>query len=248
MIKRLTLLLIVVFAFSACGKSLAKRKEESGTHYRLGVVHLNDKNITDALKELTVAIDIYDEDPTYHNAIGLAYFARGMNKEAIEHLKTAIKLDPKFPESHVNIAAVYSVEKRWDEVISESKIALSDIFYRTPELAYFNMGWAYHNKGDYNAALESFRNAIKNNPDYYQAYYNMGLTLDKLNDMKGSVSAFEKAISLNGAYVEAYYSLGLANIKLKDKAAAEKAFQKVMELQPQGELTNAARDYMNLIK
>lgn len=247
-IKSVALLVLAAFALASCGPSLAKRKEESGIHYKMGVVHLNDKNITDALKELTAAVEIYDKDPSYHNALGLAYFARGMNVDAMKHLKTAVDLDPKFSEAHVNLAAVYSVERRWDDVIAESQEAVKNIFYKTPELAYFNMGWAYYNKADYKIAVESFKKAVQFNPDYAQAHYNLGLTLDKLGDVKGSVESYEKAIKFQANYPDAYYAIGLAYVKLKDKSAAMKAFQKVIELSGQGDLASAAKDYINLIK
>lgn len=246
--KTVALLVLAAFVCASCGPSLAKRKEESGIHYRTGVVHLNDKNLTEALKELTAAVEMYDKDPSYHNALGLAYFARGMNADAIKELKSAVDLDMKFSEAHVNLAAVYSVERRWDDVITESQAALKNIFYKTPELAYFNMGWAYYNKADYKTAFESFKKSVQLNPDYAQAYYHLGLTLDKSGDAKNSVDSFDKAIKIQANYPEAYYALGLAYVKLKDKPAATKAFQKVIELSPQGDLAAPAKDYLNLIK
>src|SRR5574340_177796 len=175
---------LIILGCVSCGPNLQQRKEDAGIHYRLGVIYLNERNYTEALKELTKSIDIYPRDPASHNALGLAYFARGMNNDAITELKKAISLDPKFSEAHVNLSAVYIVERRWDDVITESKAALTNIFYRTPELAYVNMGWALYNKGNYADALDSFKKAVEMNPDYPVAYYDAGLAYEKLKNMQ----------------------------------------------------------------
>src|SRR3989338_2477457 len=166
LISRISLILLAsLLALSSCA-TIEKRKEESSIHYRLGVVHLSEGNLSDALKELTTAVELYPGDPSYHNSLGLAYFARGMNEDAKREMKEAVRLDPKFSEAHVNLSAVYMVERRWDLALEESREAVKNIFYRTPEAAYTNIGWAYHNKGDYQNALESYRKALELNPNY----------------------------------------------------------------------------------
>jgi tetratricopeptide (TPR) repeat protein len=246
--KNIILFIAVVMVLAGCGPSLEQKKEESGIHYRMGVVYLNDGNFTEALKELTVAIEAYPDEPSYHNALGLAYFAKGMNKEAREHMRDAIKLDPKLSEAHVNLAAIYLVEENWDGAISESRLALENIFYRTPELAHFNMGQAYFNKGEYKEALASFSKAVELNPRYALAYYNMGLTLDRMNSPRDSIRAYENAVKASPGYLDAYYGLGLAHIKVKDNSSAMKAFRKVIEIAPESEQARSAKEYMDLLR
>ena len=127
----------------------------------MGVIHLNDRNYADALKELTEAVKIYPDDPSYHNALGLAYFARGMNADAIREMKTSIELDPRFSEAHVNLSAVYMNEREFDKSIASSRDALKNIFYRTPETAYHNVGWAYFYKDDFAASIDAFKKAVE---------------------------------------------------------------------------------------
>lgn len=241
-------LFLALFAFVACGPTMAKRKDESQIHYKMGIVHFNEKNYTESLKELTTAIAKYPEEASYHNAIGLVYFQKGMNTEAIASMKKAIALDPKSSEAHVNLSAIYIVERRWDDVIFESREALKNIFYRTPEYAYFNMGWAHYNKSNYREAVESYRKAVDLNPNYALAYYNMGIALEKMNSTKESVAAYERAIKASPAFIDAHYNLGVALVKQKDKAGALRAFEKVLEISPEGEKAQSARDYINLIK
>lgn len=241
-------ILIALFALSSCGPSLQKKKDEAKVHYELGVVHMNERNMGDALRELSEAVRLNPDDPAYHNTLGLAYFARDMRTEAIREMEKAIALSPKYSEAHVNLSAIYVVERKWDQVIEESGLALSNIFYKTPEFAYFNMGWAYYNKGDYPKALESFKKAVEANPNYSMAYYDMGLTYEKLNKVKDSIDAYRKAVENSPDYADAHFSLGLALVKQKDKAAALKEFEKVIEIAPESDKAKSAREYINLLK
>lgn len=241
-------LVIASFALTSCGPALTKKKDESAIHYRMGIVHFNDRNYTDALQELLVAIDLYPDDPTYHKDLGLTYFAKGMNNEAIKELQKAISLDPKYADARVSLSAVYLVERRYDEAIAECREALKNIFYRTPEFAYFNMGMAHLRKSDYKNSIESFRKAVDLSPNYAMAYYNMGSAFEKIKNTKDAVDSYEKAVKSFPGYLDAQYSLGAACLKVKDKACAMKAFEKVIELAPESDKAISAKDYINLIK
>lgn len=233
---------------SACGPSLTQKKDQSAIHYRLGVVHLNERNLADALKELTKSIEIYPDDPTYHDALGLAYLAKGMHKEALASMDRAISINSDYSEAHVNKAAVYMDLQRWPEAIEESRAALKNIFYRTPEFAWFNMGWSYYNMGDMEKAVDSYSRAVGANPTYAQAWYSMGLAYDKMNRPKDAVASYEKAVAAFPGYLDAYFNMGMALVKAKDKPKAVKAFEKVMEIAPSSEKAQSAREYIGLIK
>lgn len=242
------ILLLVVLGLEACGPSLAERKDESKIHFDVGVVHLNERNIAEALKELITAIEIYPGEPSYHNALGLAYFAKGMNDEAKASIKKALDLDPDFSEAHLNLSAIYIADQNWEMAINESKEALGNIFYRTPERAHNNIGWAYYNMGKYKEALSSFKKAVELNPGFSLAYYNMGLTYAKLKDIEKSAAAFEKAVKISPGYVEAYLQLGMARVRNNDIEGARWAFQRIIELNPGSEAAKSARDYIELMK
>ena len=238
----------LVAGLSACGPTLAQKKDQSGIHYRLGAVHLSDRNLADALKELTKAIEIYPDEPTYHDALGLAYLAKGMHKEALASMDRAISIDRNYSEARVNKAAVYMDQKRWGEAIEESKAAVKNIFYRTPEYAWFNMGWSYYNMGEMEKAVESYSKAVEAKPSYAQAWFSMGLAYERMNRTKDAVASYEKAIAAFPGYLDAYFNMGMALVKAKDKPAAVKALEKVIEIAPASEKAQSAREYIGLIR
>lgn len=234
--------------FYGCAVSNTSRKEDADIHYRVGIVHLNEGNIPEALKELTTAVEIYRNDAAFHNALGLAYFAKGMNEDAIKHLKEAVKINPKFSDAHTNLSAVYLEKKEWDVAVEEAKFALADIFYTTPEFAWFNMGRAYYEKADYIKAEESYKKTIESNPRYLVAYNNLGLTYMKMNKDKEAADVLGLAIKNMPNYADAQYNLGLALIKLKDKKGALNAFQEVIKLVPDSDMARSSKGYIELLK
>lgn len=242
------LLILCLAAMAACGPSLAQKKDQSAIHYRLGVVHLNERNLADALNELTKAVEMYPGDATYHNALGLAYFAKGMNKEALASLDKALSIDRDYSEARVNKAAVYIVEQKWAEAIKESSEAVKNIFYRTPEYAWFNMGWSYYNMGELQKAIDSYSKAVSSNPAYAQGWYSMGLAFEKMGDTKQAIKSYEKAVGAFPQYLDAWFNMGMALVKAKDRPAAVKAFEKVVEIAPASDKAQSAKEYMGLIR
>ncbi|HBG45768.1 MAG TPA: hypothetical protein DDW94_02140 [Deltaproteobacteria bacterium] len=245
---RIVLAGLFAATLTSCGASLEKRKDQADIHYRLGEVHLRERSIADALKELTKAVELYPDNANYHNALGLAYFVKGMNAEAYKSFDRAISIDPKLSDARLNKSAVYLSERKWDNAIEESQAAVKNIFYRTPELAYNNIGWAFHNKGDYGRAVENYRLALQANANYAQAHYNMGLSYEKAGRLKEAVESYRAATAVSPAYLDAYFNLGMALVKVKDKAGALKAFEKVIELAPGSDKGLSAKEYINLIR
>ncbi len=247
-LKGVLCLLAAVFLFTACAHRIEKRKKGAHTHYRLGVVYYKDHRIAESLQELNLAVEMDPEEPSYHLALGMAYLARGLTGEAKKHINGAIKLNPEFSEARVNLSVVYLKEGDWDGAIAECVKALKNIYYKTPERAYVNMGVAYYKKGVYKAANENLKMAIRLKPDYKKAYYHLGRTLEKMDRGERAVRAYRKAVELDPRYVDAHYRLGLVLVKLKDRPGALKAFKKVIEVAPGSEKAESARDYIELIK
>jgi tetratricopeptide (TPR) repeat protein len=249
-VQRTAILFLLFLAAASCATGLSqKNREDASIHYRLGEVHFNERNYTSALKELTRAVELDPKNPDYHHLLGLTYFiGKRMYNEAIAHFKEAIRLKPGFSEAHMNLGAVYLELKSWDTAIPHFEAALEDIFYRTPEWAYNNLGWAYYNKGDYRNALVNYKKAVEINQRFAMAFNNMGLTYDRTENTEEAVNAFKTAIALVPDFLDAHYNLGVVLVRHKDKAGALKAFERVVEIAPGSDKARSAREYIELIR
>ena len=244
--KRAFMLLALSFLLYGCATGTARR-EQSITHYRLGVSYLNEGDSTSALKELMEAEKLNKMDPQIVSALGLAYYKKGEIDLAIKKLKVALDLDPKLAEARNNLGTFYLEKKMWDSAIEEFTIAASALLYTTPEYAYTNMGWAYLQKGDPVQAIQSYKKAIEKNPRYPKSHHDLGFVYFSIGKISDAVIEYKTAIKLFPNYLNAHYDLGLAYIKLDKKSEAMEAFKEAVRLAPDSETGRNAQSYIDLL-
>jgi tetratricopeptide (TPR) repeat protein len=115
----------------------------------------------------------------------------------------------------------------------------------------------------YDAAIDSYNQAIKIKPDYVDAYYNMGIALKDKGELDAAIDTYKQAIRIKPSYADAYYNMGNA---LKDKGeldAAIDTYKQAIKIKPdyaiahynmgialkdKGELDAAIESYKQAIK
>ena len=55
----------------------------------------------------------------------------------------------------------------------------------------------------FDAAIDSYKQALKIKPDYAEAYYNMGNVLKDQGDLEAAIDSYKQAININPDYAEA---------------------------------------------
>ena len=93
----------------------------------------------------------------------------------------------------------------------------------------------------FDAAIDSYQQALKVNPNYADAYYNMGIALDSKGDPDAAIKSYKKAISLKPDYADAYANIGFALNNKGDLDGAITSYQKVLTIDP-----NNAQAYNNM--
>ena len=106
----------------------------------------------------------------------------------------------------------------------------------------FNIaGACYKAIGDLVASVKMFENAVKIQPDYFEAYKNLGITLENLNRNKASIDNLLIAISINPSYFDANYHLANVYQKLSQHENAVEFYEKAISINP-----NVAEAHFNL--
>lgn len=98
--------------------------------------------------------------------------------------------------------------------------------------AHNNLGFIQQHQGDLDAAIKSYREAVRINPGYYEAYNNLGYALQLKGKGRAAIESFRKAIQCKPAFIEAYHNLGQILRKsgsLKDSADC---YQQIVNLIP----------------
>ncbi len=100
-------------------------------------------------------------------------------------------------------------------------------FYRR-----YNVAWELSQKGQYEAALGAWRQALEIHPNEANLYMNVGVTLARLGKPGEAIAQYQKALELTPDAAEIHFRLGsaLADTGQFDQAIVH--FRRVLELRP----------------
>ena len=93
-------------------------------------------------------------------------------------------------------------------------------------------GITYYQKGDFDAAIAGFDEAIALNPADAEAYYNRGAAYAEKGEIDRAIADFDEAIALNPADAEAYYNRGAAYAEKGEIDRAIADFDEAIALNP----------------
>lgn len=122
--------------------------------------------------ELDEAIELYLKSlglcPTAeaHTFLGWAYSMKGRYPEAIRECELAIGLDPDFGNPYNDIGAYLIDLGREDEALGWLEKAARAKRYDSYCYPHYNMGRIWEKKGDWQKALASYQDALRENADY----------------------------------------------------------------------------------
>jgi hypothetical protein len=84
------------------------------------------------------------------------------------------------------------------------------------------MGVTLKDKGELDAAIDSYKQAIKIKPDYAEAYCKMGNAQKDKGELDAAIDSYKQAIKIKPDYAEGYYNLGVLFFEMGQyKIAAE---------------------------
>ena len=142
-------------------------------HTELAVNYLEIGNLAIALEEAGIA---QRADPTYvpaFNVAGLIYMQLRDDRMAEQSFRQALSLNPRDSDTLNNYGTFMCERKRENEGIKLFLLAITDPLYRTPDRSYLNAGVCAKRKNDFNEADGYLRNAVKLQPQNYQAWYQL---------------------------------------------------------------------------
>jgi len=126
-----------------------------------------------------------------HPDVGIAYLNRG-NYHYSYYANTLFVNDLLKRKTYIEKAARDFESTLKCELSKDNKVK-----------AYFNLGTAKKDLGDYTGAIKDLDSAIKIDNKYYSAYNNRGAAKYMVNDYQGAIDDWNKAIEINPALTEA---------------------------------------------
>lgn len=183
--------------------------------------------------EIRLWHDVAEKSPNKarpHYNLGVLYAAQGSPDKAVAEYRTALNINPRFPDAHNNLGNAYATQGLWDKAIAEYQTALQ-IKPGFPDV-HNNLGNVYTSRGLFDKAIPEYQEAIKLKPDFANAHFNLGNAFSSrgLRDM--AIREYLRAIELRPGFADAHNNLGnvYAFQGLWDKATAE--YRTALELRP----------------
>ena len=84
----------------------------------------------------------------------------------------------------------------------------------------------------FDAAIDSYKLALKVKPDYADAYNNLGIALNSQGDPGAAIISYAQAVSIKPDYADAYNNMGIALNNQGDPEAAIGSYNKAVSIQP----------------
>jgi type IV pilus assembly protein PilF len=226
------------------------KQQQADAHLKIGIALLGSGQFHEAMKELLVAESNDPSDPLIHYNLGIAYHGKGLDEKAIEEFRRALALKPDYAEASNYLGALYLASGRWDDAIRSFEAALANIFYDTPSVALYNMGWAHYKKGNLETALQKYQLAIRRQPSSaLLPLLEKAIGLVKLDEgnVEGALLHFSKSVELAPFLVESHYWMGVCYERMKDRERASRAFQTVIEMAPDTDLAQRAKGRLDAL-
>ena len=120
-------------------------------------------------------------DPAFEaNTAGIDLFSRGYLDDALDRFREAQVERPELPELNLNTGATLYELKSYDRSQRETQEALSPESSELRARAHYNMGNIFFQTDALEDAFESYKKALRDNPDDMDAKVNLELTLRQL--------------------------------------------------------------------
>jgi TolB-like protein/DNA-binding winged helix-turn-helix (wHTH) protein/Tfp pilus assembly protein PilF len=173
------------------------------------------------------AIKALEIDPSLaeaHTSLAYAKFLFDWDWPVAEReFQKAIDLNPSYATAHQWYAEYKAAMGRFDEALAGIKKAQEV----EPNSAILNaeLGWVYYIARDYDQAIETCKEAIRTEKDFYPAYFWLGQAYEKKAFYKEAIVQYQTAANLSASSPEVLASLAHAYAASGDKNQAEKILQ-----------------------
>ena len=110
----------------------------------------------------------------------------------------------------------------------------SDRDLKPQRLDYLTEALALERQGDYDAALTSYRLALRDKPDYYRVLQNMAIAYTKTGRVEDAIRSYRRALDLEPSLSGAHYGLAFLLLKKDDVEGAIEHLEAFLRQPPKG--------------
>lgn len=213
-------------AYDDLRRAVSLKPDDATYRASLGYVLWKLGRLGEAIESERAAVKLDEKSFTAHYQLGrFLMFTGGGNKqqlnEAVLHLRRALEIDPRQLEVRFDLIAAYRTLGDTAQASAQLNL-LQDARPSDPRVIYVEALLA-SDRGDLNAALGGFRQALRQDPNLYGAKQDLGLALIKLKKWDEAAAVFAELARQQSDSVDAAYfnALSLFNTGHSDEAERE---------------------------
>ena len=245
----LTIVVVAAIFLASCATSRQDRGR-AASHVTMGTAYLGSGQSSQALREFLIAKQLSPHDPEIHYYAALAYYQNDMKAEAKKQLQATLSINPDYSEAYTCLGTIYLEEGLYDRAIETFERALSNMLYETPAIALNSIGWAYHNKGNYQTALTKYETALRREPNTVirpLIQQNRGITYLAEHDIDKAIYYLKQSIDSAPSRTEARYWLGISYLEDGNRGKAIQELRLAVETNPESVFGLKAREKLDYL-
>lgn len=170
--------------------------------------------------------------------LGNALLKQGKVKEAIIHLKEAVRIYPYFTDGYNNLSGALIADGQYDEAEKALRKALG--ISPKDVTAHVLLGNFLASQGDLKGAAEQFQAALSLNPDQLPTLNNYANLLSRQGKIQDAEIYYKRALKIDPDSPETNYNLAGVLLRLGKTGEALGHYQKALQQRPWDPDANAA--------
>ncbi len=177
-----------------------------------------------AIEDIDRAISVDSLQPKFYLLKAELYKRQGKLKESKKALDKCMFIDNNNVEARIQLGWLALLVDNYKQALDYADAALKRNVYSAE--TYFLKGMIFLQKKDTVTAISSFKTAVEQENDYYDAYIQLGaLYYNKPNDI--AIAYYKNAIRIRPTSLEALYDYAICN---QDKGKYDEAIKTYQEL------------------
>lgn len=155
----------------------------------------------EALGHALDAVDLDDENVEALHLVALLYLdlcRRSPDdcrlEDAERSVRRAVDVKPDYREAINTLGVVLIHRKKYQEAVGVLKPLTADILYQTPENAWGNLGWAYLEQGQLDAAIDALSRSVAAQPMFCVGNYRLGVAFERKGQPAQALAALNRAL------------------------------------------------------
>lgn len=245
------LCLSLCFCVSAQKKIEKERAKNPSYQYSLGIFHLNNGQVDEAIKYLNNAITLNPRYDLALDGLGLAYLMKREFDQSIKFLEKCLSVNPALIDARNHLGTVYQEMGLLDKAEQEFRTAIASKTYHSKELPYYNLSRLYQLQDKLQEALDYVNQALALNKRMVMAYSLKGQILEQLDRLPEAIDSYQQAMKYITGDKEAMltlkYNLAVALFKNNDFEQSKQMFESILPQIIDSETRANVTDYLEII-